>query len=239
MRVSPINKNTVETWESYFQADWEKNAGRRQTALFARYFLDTVRLPPEAKTLLDVGCGMGDALPEIHARYPHLKLKGCDVSANALEKARQSYGGIADFEEWGFDDIEGHYDVIYCSNTLEHFENHVDIAAGLLAHCRWLYILVPYMELKDGKRLTVDPGEWHVATFDERTFDPLLKRAAATKVRHWLHPCPIAWGPPPAPLWKRAARKVKNTLLGRPPRAEIFFEVTSSGRGNTNGHGNG
>jgi SAM-dependent methyltransferase len=226
-----VGKNTKEVWEAYFGQEWERNAGRRQTRLFAQYFLDTVTFPADARTLLDVGCGMGDATPEFHERYPALELKGCDISATAVEAARASYGTFATFEQWAFDDIQGQYDVIYCSNTLEHFAAHVDIAAGLLGHCRRLYVLVPYMETNaDGTPLRPRPGEWHVATFDERTFDPLVARGTAKQIRHWVHPCPIAWGPPPAPAWKRAARRVRDVVLRRNvrPLAEIFYEIESA-----------
>jgi SAM-dependent methyltransferase len=230
-QAAPADRNTKEAWEAYFGEGWERNAGRRQTRLFAKYFLETVTLPPDARTLLDVGCGMGDAAPEFHARYPDLRITGCDVSATAVEAARTSYGAFATFEQWGFDDIRGRYDVIYCSNTLDHFVAHVDIAARLLEHCRRLYVLVPFMETNpDGSPLREEPGKWHVATFDERTFDPLVARGAARQVRHWVHTCPIAWGLPPAPAWKRAARRVRDVVLRRHvrPLAEIFYEIESA-----------
>ena len=75
--------NTTQRWEDYFRHGWEQNNGRSQTHLFARHFLKRVRLPPWARTLLDVGCGMGDAMPEFYARYPNLRLTGCDVSSNS------------------------------------------------------------------------------------------------------------------------------------------------------------
>lgn len=196
MELSPLNKNTRETWEGYFEDGWEKNRGRRQTQLFAAYFLDTVRLPRSAQTLLDVGCAMGDALPIFREYYPDLELRGCDISSRAIEEARASFGNIATFHTWGFEDIRGSFDVIYCSGTLEHFENNLDIVRGLLRHCRWLYALVPYMEMRHGMRLKPEPGQWHVATIDASTFDPLLREGLVKRVRHWIHPCPVAWGPP-------------------------------------------
>src|SRR5271157_5414423 len=102
MTISGLNKNTVSTWENYFLDGWERNEGRRQTRLFAQYFLDVVRLPKAAKTLLDVGCAMGDAAPEFHRRYPHLKLHGCDVSKVAIEVARKAYGEISNFTVGSF-----------------------------------------------------------------------------------------------------------------------------------------
>jgi len=230
-QMSADNKNTAETWESYSHDEWEKNRGRAQTRLFARYFLETVRLPVEHGTVLDVGCAMGDAAPEFHERYPDLKFTGCDVSDNAIQRAKDDYGNIASFEKWSFSEIRGHYDIIYCSNTLEHFENSLTIAESLLTRCRWLYILVPYLELRDGKRLQTDKSEWHVATFDERSFESLHLAGKARRIRYWLHPCPIAWGPRPTPWLRRVARAVRDRLMGRarqPRLMEIFFEIESA-----------
>lgn len=225
--VSPKNKNTLATWEAYFRDGWEKNNGRRQTRLFAQYFLDTVSLPPDAKTLLDVGCGLGDALPEFKARYPHLALSGCDVSEVAIEKARETFEEIATFQVWGFDQIESRYDVIFCSNVLEHFEDYLAIARHLLRHCRWLFVMVPYRELRSGKPLEVAEGEWHVATFDEHTFDALREEGMVRKIDFWRHPCPVAWGPArPQPEWKQSIRRVRDLFLGRPSfrePSEIIF----------------
>lgn len=217
MNLSPLNRNTRATWEGYFADGWERNRGRQQTWLFARYFLDTFRLPESTRTLLDVGCAMGDALPAFHARYPALELHGCDVSSAAIDQARACYGEIATFHVWGFEEIQGCFDVIYCSNTLEHFENYLNIARQLLTHCKRLYILVPYLELgENGRPLEPADGQWHVATFDAASFDPLMREAKVSRIRHWLHPCPVAWGParPEAP---------RGGVYPHP--AEIFFEL--------------
>ncbi len=223
-----LDRNVKESWEAYFQDGWEKNGGRQQTRLFAHYFLRTVRLPNCAESLLDVGCALGDALLEIHRYYPHLRLYGCDISRNATEKARETCGNIAAFYNWDFDQIEGHFDIIYCSNTLEHFENYLDIARGLLTHCRFLYVLVPFLELSGGKPLRAEPGEWHVATFDKHSFDPLVRQGLAQHIRSWVRHTPGAWGTGPIPL----RRKLSARLRGRPVPTEyrqVFFQIIASG----------
>lgn len=229
INISNSNKNTKETWENYFKIDWEINNGREQTRLFAHFFLKTVSLSKEAKSLLDVGCALGDALPEIHIKYPKMQLFGCDVSSNAIEKAREKYGNIASFEVGGFNDIKGYYDIIYCSNTLEHFENYLEIACKLLNNCKWLYILVPYMELKDGKPLSVEPNQWHVATFDKHSFDSLLETGDAASIRYWIKFTPGAWYNGRVSVFQ----KLKARLLRSPVPLEysqIFFEIIASRR---------
>ena len=46
--------NSRQFWESYMASDWDANSGRQQTRLFAKYFLDAVTLPADAKTI--AGC---------------------------------------------------------------------------------------------------------------------------------------------------------------------------------------
>jgi hypothetical protein len=219
--------NSRQFWESYMASDWDANSGRQQTRLFAKYFLDAVTLPADAKTLLDVSCAKGDAIPEFHARYPNLQLFGADISEVAIEEARRSFGGIAQFEVAGFDDLTRRYDVIFCSNTLEHFVNNVEVAGGLLTRCRWLHILVPYLEKRGGKRLTAVPGEQHVCTFDAHSFDALIRGGAARRIRHWVRHTPGAWGTGPVSLWTR----FKAVLRGRDVpinHRQIFYEITSA-----------
>ena len=94
-QISPLNRNTKNNWERYHQEVWLKNSGCEQTKLFAHYFLNTIRLPRDAKSLLDVGCAFGDALPEFRRRYSHLELFGCDISGYAIREARRNFGQIA------------------------------------------------------------------------------------------------------------------------------------------------
>jgi hypothetical protein len=174
-----------------------------------------------------VSCAKGDAIPEIHARYPELKLFGADISEVAIAEARNSFGNIAEFYVGGFDDLQQRYDVILCSNTLEHFENYVEVAEGLLKHCRWLYIMVPFMELRNGQRLRPEPGEQHVATFDERSFDALVARGAAQRIESWVLYTPGAWGIGKVPRWRKLLARVR----GKQPRQDlrqIIFQVESA-----------
>jgi trans-aconitate methyltransferase len=226
-RLSPQNINTEEFWESYMKNNWDQNMGRRQTQLFAHYFLETVKLPDQARSLLDASCAMGDALPEIRRRYPGLQLFGHDVSEMAIREARKAHGQIATFRVAGFENLREHFDIIYCSNTLEHFERYLDIVDHLLGFCDWLYVQVPFKELRNGKALTVVPGEQHVNTFYEDSFNGLINRGSASAIRHWVRFTPGAWGTGKVTLW----RKFKAVVRGRPVPIEyrqIIYELRSA-----------
>jgi SAM-dependent methyltransferase len=212
--------------EEYMANRWDTVGGREQTRLFAKYFLDAVRLPP-AKTLLDISCAKGDAMPEFHSRYPHLKLFGSDISERAIGDARNSYGSIAQFEIAPVESLSGFYDIIYCSNTLEHFGNNLEMARTMLAHCRILYILTPYRELAHGKPLHAQFSGYvadHVCTFDKHSFDALL--GDATSIKSWVRYMPGAWGTGRVPLWRRVSAFVRR----KPQRInarQIIYELQS------------
>lgn len=227
------NPNTRAAWEEEFAETgfWENNQGRRQTRLFAKFFLDHISVPlPQPFSVLDVGCAVGDALPLWHKAYPRAQLFGCDVSARAIERAKKEWGGIAVFETRGFDELRGDFDVVYCSNVMEHFDNHVAIAESLLRHCRILYVMTPYAELNNGRQLSVAPLALHVASFFEDTFDGLVEKGLAS-VETKVIRCPGAWGPS---LKSELAWHVRY-LLGRiaspsPPRRQIIYTITRQRR---------
>jgi len=144
--------------------------------------------------MLDVGCALGDAIPVWRKKYPDAKLYGCDVCETAIERCQHEYGHIAKFFRASFEEITGFYDVIYCSNVLEHFEGYIEIAEHLLSLCRILYVMVPFNELREGKPLCPAPGKYHVTTFYTNSFDKLLERGKASRIETKIFSCPGAWG---------------------------------------------
>jgi len=224
------NPNTKENSEEAFQPDgkWEKNGGRIQTRNFAKCFHKHVSIPANRPfRVLDVGCALGDSMPIWHSIYPRAEIWGTDVSSVAITRATQKFGNIAKFFRASFEEIEGQFDVIFCSNVMEHFEQHVEIAEELLKHCSFLYIMTPYAEAKNGRNLVPEPGQFHVATFLEDTFDRL--RTDNVFVRTWIVRCPGAWSPS---IWSELLWHF-NYMRGRnsntpPPRRQIIYEISKT-----------
>ncbi|MFN0159029.1 MAG: class I SAM-dependent methyltransferase [Bacteroidota bacterium] len=233
--ASNQNLNTREVWEKEFEADgfWEKTSGREQTRMFAKRFHRHIKVPLDGKfSILDVGCAVGDALPVWRKHYPMAELHGMDVSQRAIERATKEYGSIARFQQGGFNDITGHFDVMYCCNVLEHFENHVEIARTLLQHCSILYIMTPYAEVSvKGRQLSIThPEAMHVATFLDGTFDEMAQNEGA-EVSVKVIRTPVAWGPsfPVEFLWH------VHYMLGKihapsPPRRQIIYTLSRRNR---------
>lgn len=73
-------------------------------------------IPPEARTLLDVGCGRGYFLGRVAEARADLELVGCDVVDKLSDPAIRLVSG--NVERLPFEDNS--FDVVTCSHTLEH-----------------------------------------------------------------------------------------------------------------------
>ncbi len=90
-----------------------------------------------AGRFLELGAGTGAFLPIVQARFPWLEVSGHDASEVALEGLRTRdlvdvYGG-----ELGEDlDLGRAFDVIVCSEVLEHIEEHDAAMDAIVRHLR-------------------------------------------------------------------------------------------------------
>lgn len=127
--------------------------------------------------VLDVGCGTGDLLLTLQATHPRWELHGTDLSAVALEMARQR--GLRAELHCRPDAPEGTFDTVVISQVLEH----LDAAAG------WLLLdqVAPA-----GRRIVVSvPNEgrvksrYHVRTFTAESLLELLGKYGEARQHAW------------------------------------------------------
>jgi SAM-dependent methyltransferase len=173
------NINTKEYWEDRFSSrDWEKKHGRWQTESFAKEQMKHLKISSDfSGSLLDFGCGLGDAFPVYKKNFPWAKLIGIDISQSAINKCREKYGKIARFIQGDYNSIP-EVDLIIASNVFEHLSDDRNIANCLLSKCKLLFIIVPYKE----KPLCSE----HINTYDEHYF------LALGKYDYSIFPC-IGW----------------------------------------------
>lgn len=158
--------NSEEYWNDRFESNgWEEAGGRLQSRNFALSQSTRFCIKPNFDgTILDFGCGLGDAIPVYHALFPESKLIGIDLSNEAIKLCREKYGEIADFKQGDHLSVTN-IDIIVSSNVLEHLSNHLNVTKVLLSKCKELYITVPYRE---------DPlCSEHVNSYDETTFQSI------------------------------------------------------------------
>ncbi|MBU6257358.1 MAG: class I SAM-dependent methyltransferase [Burkholderiales bacterium] len=221
-------------WERYFTVggDWERNGGRAQTRIFAEHFVRRSGLPRDrAFTLLDAGCALGDALAVFARAFPKARLYGIDFSGTAIARAGAELGPTVTLHRGDLDAIEGRYDAVYCSNTLEHFADFDARARRLLQHADRLFVMVPHDERRDGRRLRPDRTEHHQHTFERDSFDFLVREGLARSVTTRVFACPGAWGWSPVQHAAQFARNIGRALRGRPrvaPPRQILYAIESA-----------
>ncbi len=224
VKITPPNPNLVEVSDFEFRegGDWEKKNGPFTTRRLAECFVKNCKIPLTGNfTFLDLGCALGQGLRVIRKQYPNARLYGCDFSKVAIERCKKLHQGVADFFVSSFDDFDREFDVIYCSNVLEHVENHVEIVNELVKYCKILYVMTPYKELIDGKPITLDMAYYHVATLDEHSFDYVIKNNNI-QLSFEIFTCWRVWGN----SWKK---KIKKFLFGiqYDRRAQICYRFVN------------
>lgn len=154
--IDAINSDLY--WNIRFAENWEAYSGPMQSRFFARIAIEnlpgwlTDELKRSSLTLADWGCAQGDGT-DVLAGYINAKqIVGVDFSAVAIEQAVQRYPAIRfSHENWL---EEGHvgaavesFDVIFSSNTLEHFHEPYEVLKAISPRATKAIVLaLPYRE---------------------------------------------------------------------------------------------
>lgn len=152
----PINSNLY--WDNRFTEDWEHCKGPEQSRFFARIAIENLprwligQLRREALTIADWGCAQGDGTDVWASYIDAQQIVGIDFSANAIEQATQRYPAIRFInEDWlltGTDQGES-FDVVFSSNTLEHFHKPYEVLHAIANHAKKaIALILPYKELE-------------------------------------------------------------------------------------------
>lgn len=155
--MSDIEINDKAYWDNRFQTDWESNHGREQSRFFGQlavaqlpsWFSQLVRA--QKLTICDWGCAEGDGTDVLSGLFGPELVSGVDFSAEAIERARSAYPHIRfSVEDWVESPApEAAYDVVFSSNTLEHFHNPVATLERLLPAARkCVALLLPFREME-------------------------------------------------------------------------------------------
>lgn len=119
---------------------WFRARNRLIVSVVVRHF-------PDARSLLEVGCGTGFVLAGLRAAFPNLRLVGSELLAEGLELARRRVPDVElvqlDAAEMPF---EAEFDVVGAFDVLEHVEDDERALAGMRRAVRddgGLVLLVP------------------------------------------------------------------------------------------------
>lgn len=142
---------------------------------------------------LEAGCGEGNIIEhlkrQIDLSKAQVKFDAFDVSEKLIEKNRIMHPGISFFQQNIYDEINpdylpndgNKYDLIVCSEVLEHIEKPKDAILNLMRYGDRFIISVPHepiwraMNMVRGKYLSAlgnTPG--HIQHFSEKSFRNML-----------------------------------------------------------------
>ncbi|WP_428718131.1 methyltransferase [Undibacterium curvum] len=135
--TNTIEINSENYWDRRFKDDWQMNAGPEQSRFFAQIALQNLpqwlitAMRREALSIADWGCAQGDGTNVWLNYLPPSQVTGVDFSAIAIQQATEQYPSLRFInEDWvssNFTSNGESFDLIFSSNTLEHFHEPFDV----------------------------------------------------------------------------------------------------------------
>jgi 2-polyprenyl-3-methyl-5-hydroxy-6-metoxy-1,4-benzoquinol methylase len=154
--LNPLQENSLELYERFYgdhEALNEYYQGRRlefYRAVSAQVHASGVCL--DNKDVIDVGSGTGHLLSELRQWSKPRRLTGCDFSEEAIKFSRQRFPGCSFFRHDIYVPLPEQFDVVLCTEVLEHLERPYVALANLLGAVRPGGALV--LTVPDGRRDT-------------------------------------------------------------------------------------
>lgn len=144
--------NSQGYWERRFREDWEELGGPGQSRFFSRVALNNfpewLRFSIRANqySICDWGCAEGSGTAELSAGLS-TPVVGIDFSDEAVRRAESSYPYLQFLCRDLFSEDLPQYDVVFSSNTLEHFHAPWAVFDRLAKSARaHIALLLPYEE---------------------------------------------------------------------------------------------
>lgn len=150
-----INSNSY--WNVRFAENWEPCQGPAQSRFFARLAIENLprwlidQLKRKPLSFCDWGCAQGDGT-DVWASYVDSdRITGVDFSAIAVEQAAQRYPAIRFLNQNWLEAQQDElpvFDVVFSSNTLEHFHRPYAVLKTLCSRAtKALVLALPYREI--------------------------------------------------------------------------------------------
>ncbi|MFZ6744282.1 methyltransferase [Undibacterium sp. JH2W] len=150
--------NSRAYWDTRFENDWLACRGDKQSRFFAKvaiqhlphWLLDQAR--QQALSLADWGCAQGDGTDVWASYVPAEQITGVDFSAAAIQQASARYPALRFENSNWLESSAGEqnlFDLVFSSNTLEHFHQPYQVLHTLSQRARKAVILaLPYREME-------------------------------------------------------------------------------------------
>lgn len=174
-----------QVWSEVYGDIQDVGPTHRHMRRILRRMLGTI----DYQSVLDVGCGAGHNFPELLHDRQVKRLTGLDISAQALDQARQRYDGDFHLLDIQQEHPDGQWDLVFSSLLLEHLPD--DLAA--LRHMRAAagkYLLVTTIAGDFERYRAWDEQMGHVRNYRRGELEEKLAQAGFTpqQVIYWGFP---------------------------------------------------
>ncbi len=146
--------NSKSYWNAKFHSkDWERQQGKEQTLFYGQLAID--HMPDWLKSYIsthtcsicDFGCALGQATQLLATTFHNSEVTGQDISESAIAEAKKLFPRLTFMSDDLLASSEKKYDIMFSSNTLEHFYNPHEVINQLAHHARQLLILlIPFYD---------------------------------------------------------------------------------------------
>lgn len=155
--MKSLNINSQDYWNSRFDKNWNSMGGPQQSRFF--YQVAIKNLPSwifkainhNNLSLVDWGCAEGDGTDVLATIVDANLITGIDFSETAISSAHKKYPHLSfECSDWlNKNNVNTSYDVVFSSNTLEHFSNPFDVLEKISKFSRKAIVLVlPFREIE-------------------------------------------------------------------------------------------
>lgn len=175
-------------WDHFYDSGYYNPSQRHRFRLILSEIstvLKSIPKPLSSVRVIDLGCGLGHLIHHLKQTYPELHCRGLDISEKVISELRKKMPDSA----WDVWDIQkpidtlsfGHYDIIICSEVLEHCENPekiLDNAYHLTVPGGWIILTVP-----GGEKYRIDNDLGHLRHYRLEQFKEFFTGKPLAQVR--------------------------------------------------------
>jgi 2-polyprenyl-3-methyl-5-hydroxy-6-metoxy-1,4-benzoquinol methylase len=159
--------NDLDLVRDYYDHGWDAQwDDMKKYGPMARHIRRNIKeliRPLQFDTVLDVGCGQGSFLVELQQEFPHIQIRGTDISPSAVrlvqERVPQGEFFVLDASQ---EHLDQQFDLIVCSEVLEHIPDDVS-ALRHIAQMTRKYLVISTIQ---GRMRKIEPEAWgHVRNY--------------------------------------------------------------------------
>lgn len=141
--------NNVDYYNKLWTEDWYDMERFNPTARHLEVaIVKLLKHIVPVQSLVDIGCGIGVNIKRIHRHFPEIEFVGTDLSDEILKLARNYVKAGRNVEyvqlDVGRDKLNRQFDVVLCSQVLEHIEDDIAALKHMTSMCgKYMIITVP------------------------------------------------------------------------------------------------